>query len=522
MLLSNDQIKIMQRNKRLICTIMITACIGAASCSLEEKELYKPVPEAIYSDEAGINNGITGVYSKLRGLYGSQKGFTLTTMGTDIFQHGKDGGYKFMDDYSTALNASNGYLEDLWNDCYAGINAANTILDRVDAIPMDDARRNRYKAEVRFLRAHFYYWLTLQFGDVVYTEHETQGVVTNLGRTPKADIWKKMQEDTQFAIDNLDWTTPEYGRATKGAALHQLAEIDLLLKDYTGAAAAAEKVIGEGPCKLLDTYAAVFDYANQQNQEIVFAVQYINNPLFNGDGNQGHAFFTPAYDQFGLTRDVTQGGRPYTRFRPTPFYRNLFDANDSRFDVTFRRYWFYNNASTLPAGKKLGDTVVWQISPGVTSTIAPNTDNMHWGIKKHDDFTRASPQDLSGFRDFFVYRLSETCLIAAEALLMAGRPAEGVVYFNKVRARAAKPGASLPLLTAAQLTMDEILDERARELGGEEDRWMDLARTGKLVERVKKYNPNGANIKDFHVLRPIPQAQRDLSTVPFPQNEGYF
>lgn len=511
----------MQRYKLFTFLFFVCSWLGISSCSLEEKNLYKPVPEAIYSDAAGINNGVTGVYSQLRGLYGSQKGFTLTTMGTDIFQHGKDGGYKFMDDYSTALNASAGYLYDLWTNCYAGINAANTILDRIDAIAMDDALRNRYKAEVRFLRAHYYYWLTLQFGDVVYTDHETKGVVTNLGRTPKADIWKKMQEDTQFAVDNLDWSTQEYGRITKGAALHQLAVTDLLLKDYAGAATAAEKVINEGPYQLLPAYASVFDYNNQKNAEILFSVQYINNALFNGDGNQGNAFFTPAYDQFGLLRDVNQGGRPYTRFRPTPFFRNLFDKNDSRFDVTFRIYWFYNNPANLPAGKKLGDTVVWQISPGVTSTIAPNTDNMHWGIKKHDDPTRASPQDLNGFRDYFVYRLSDTYLIAAEALMLDGKPEQGVTYLNKVRSRAAKPGTSMPELSASQLNMDAVLDERARELGGEEGRWMDLVRTGKLIDRVKLYNPNGANIKPIHALRPIPQSQRDLSTVPFPQNDGY-
>ncbi|GAA0558023.1 RagB/SusD family nutrient uptake outer membrane protein [Chitinophaga japonensis] len=511
----------MQRYQLFIT--VLCGCMALASCSLEEKDLYKPVPESIYSDAAGIGNGVTGVYSKLRELYGSQKGFTLTTMGTDIFQHGKDGGYKFMDDYSTALNASNGYLQDLWNDCYEGINAANTILDRIDAVEMEEAARNRYKAETRFLRAHYYYWLTLQFGDVVYTDHETKGVITDAGRTPKADIWKKMQEDTQFAVDHLDWTAPDYGRVTKGAALHQLARINLLLKDYEGAATAARRVIDEGPYQLLDRYADVFDYNNQQNAEIVFAVQYINNALFNGSGNQGHAFFTPAYDQFaGLKRDAAQGGRPYTRFRPTAFFRNLFDSNDSRFDVTFRICWFYNNSATLPAGRQLGDTVIWETSPGVMSTIAPNTDNMHWGVKKHDDATRASVQDLAGFRDFFVFRLSETYLLAAEALLLAGRPDDAVPYFNAVRARAAKPGTTLPLITAGELNMDTMLDERARELGGEELRWMDLARTGKLVERVKLHNPNAANIKAYHVLRPIPQAQRDLSTVPFPQNEGYF
>ncbi len=513
----------MQRKRLLKYSIpVLCAWLGFSACSLEEKDLYKPVPEAIYSDAAGIANGVTGVYSGLRNIYGSQMGFTITTMGTDIFQHGKDGGYKFMDDYGTALNASNGYLGDLWNNAYATINAANTLLDRIDAVSMDETLKNRYKAEVRFIRAHFYYWLTVQFGDVVFTEHETKGVVNNLGRTPKAEIWKKMHEDTQFAVDNLDWTQPDNGRITKGAALHQLAIIDLLQKDYAGAAAAAKKVIDEGPYQLLPSYASVFDYNNQKNAEIVFAVQYINNALFNGSGNQGNAFFTPAYDQFGLLRDVNQGGRPYTRFRPTEFFRNLFEKNDSRFDVTFRIYWFYNNPANLPAGKKLGDTVVWQISPGVTSLIAPNNDNMHWGVKKHDDPTRASPQDLNGFRDYFVYRLSETYLLAAEALMLDGKPEEGVTYLNKVRQRAAKPGTTIAPLSGAQLNMDAVLDERARELGGEEGRWMDLVRTGKLLERVKKYNPNAVNIKDFHVLRPVPQAQRDLSTVPFPQNEGYL
>jgi starch-binding outer membrane protein, SusD/RagB family len=514
----------MSFNKPLhILTAISFCCLLFTSCSLEEKDLYKPVPEAIYSTAAGISNGVTGVYSKLRGLYGSQKGFTATTMGTDLFQHGKDGGYKFMDDYSTALSPANDYLNGIWNDCYAGINAANTVLDKIDLVAMDDKLKKQYKAETRFLRAHYYYWLTLQFGDVVYTAHETKGVVTDAGRTAKTDIWKSMLEDTQFAADELGWTSPDYGRITKGAALHQLAKIKLLLKDNEGAAAAAVKVIKEGPYQLVKTYGSVFDYNNQRNTEIVFAVQYLNNALFNDDGNQGHAFFTPAYDQFaGLKRDLQQGGRPYTRFRPTAFFRELFDPNDARFDVTFRYTWTYNNTATLPAGKKIGDTVVWQISPGVTSLIAPNNDNMHWAIKKHDDPTRASVQDLNGFRDFFVYRLSETYLLAAEAFMLAGKPEEALSYLNAVRTRAAKPGKQLPDITAAQLNMDLLLDERARELGGESMRWMDLVRTGKLIERVKKYNPNAVNIKDYHVLRPIPQAQIDLSTVKFPQNEGYF
>jgi len=511
---------------KIIKKLFITLCVGGitfgSSCKLEEIPVSQATPETLFTTPSGLRDGVYGVYSKLRALYGSQVGFTLTTMGTDIFQHGKDGGYKFLDAYDSQTNSSVGYFAQLWYDCYQGINAANTILAYADKADIPDNLKTQYKAETRFLRAHFYYWLTVQFGDVVLATTETKGVNTTAVRTSKEEVWKLMREDTQFAVDNLGWTADAYGKVTKGAALQQLAIIMLMQKDYQKAADAAKTIIESGPYKLLDSYADIFRYDNQQNAEIIFAAQYTKDLLQNGDGNQGHAFFTPAYDQFpGLQRDLNQGGRPYTRFRPTEFFRNLFNPNDSRFEATFRYVWIYNNPATLPKGKAIGDTVEWQISPGVTSKIAPNTDNMHWAIKKHDDPTRASVQDLAGFRDFFIYRLSETYLTAAEALLLAGKPAEGVVYLNKVRTRAAKPGKTMPMLSAGDLTIDQILDERARELGGEEKRWMDLARTGKLVERVKKYNPNSAAIKDMYLVRPIPQSQIDLSTIKFPQNPGY-
>lgn len=74
-----------------------------------------------------------------------------------------------------------------------------------------------------------------------------------------------------------------------------------------------------------------------------------------------------------------------------------------------------------------------------------------------------------------------------------------------------------------QLTRNAILDERTRELTGESMWWFDLKRTGTLLERVRTYNPDAkANLKDFHVLRPIPQTQIDrTSGGKFPQNPEY-
>ena len=80
--------------------------------------------------------------------------------------------------------------------------------------------------------------------------------------------------------------------------------------------------------------------------------------------------------------------------------------------------------------------------------------------------------------------------------------------------------------TVDEVDIDYLLDERARELYQEECRFYVLRRTGKLVERVRKYNNNpltpGLNIQDYHVLLPIPQEQIDLNiSGDFPQNPGY-
>lgn len=144
-----------------------------------------------------------------------------------------------------------------------------------------------------------------------------------------------------------------------------------------------------------------------------------------------------------------------------------------------------------------------------------------------------------------IFRAAEAYLIAAEAIVKGatgGKLGTADVYYNKVLDRAlgtnagtdpkcAKfPGNIKSLETASyratpgNISIDLILDERARELLGEYDRWFDLKRTGKLIERVLKYNPWAAKsntIKEIHYLRPIPQSEIDLSFPAMSQNTGY-
>ena len=153
--------------------------------------------------------------------------------------------------------------------------------------------------------------------------------------------------------------------------------------------------------------------------------------------------------------------------------------------------------------------------------------------------------DAFGTLNETVFRSAEAYLSAAEAIVKGatgGALGSADVYYNKVldRALGANAGkdpqdAKFPeniksiegisyRATPANINIDLILDERARELLGEYDRWFDLKRTGKLIERVKKFNPWAAKsntISAIHYLRPIPQSEIDLSFPAMTQNPGY-
>ena len=146
-------------------------------------------------------------------------------------------------------------------------------------------------------------------------------------------------------------------------------------------------------------------------------------------------------------------------------------------------------------------------------------------LVKHLDPTRATYNEAQSARDVFVIRFAELYLIAAEAALKLNDKATAATYINVIRTRAAKPGREAEMqITAADVTLDFILDERAREFAGEQMRWFDLKRTGKLVDRIKALNPDAApNVQAYHNVRPIPQSQLDAVTNKdeFTQNEGY-
>lgn len=342
-----------------------------------------------------------------------------------------------------------------------------------------------------------------------------------------------------------------------------------------------------GKYSLVPDYTQLFDIANQVNPEVVFAVQFTTNTLNNGSGNNQHLYHVPQYDAVNtkiLTR-TTEYGRPYRRVRPTPYvYTGLFGATrkyDSRFAKSFVWAYIANVAATgitTTAGNKIdvkpGDTAIW-FTPTLYATQAEqdaatqenkrfsyffplnfylpfSRNNIFPGLKKWLDKTRITANDTNGSKDWMVFRYAETLLLLAEAYGRKGEYENAAKYINEVRTRAAykdgemkttqywtfeggsyadRTASTIPQMqvTAVQISnnfIDFILEERGREMLGELNRWEDLDRCEKLVERVKLYNPDAQNIRDFHVLRPIPQTHIDRLIPKGPiqeeQNIGYY
>jgi hypothetical protein len=296
-----------------------------------------------------------------------------------------------------------------------------------------------------------------------------------------------------------------------------------------------------------------------------------------------HLDYLSQYDNNGIwagtPRDLNNG-RPFRRLMPTPYELSIWnkwtgtpgasDVLDTRFDGSFQTVWVATTGNVRnPAGScpactsnaviNVGDTAAFmpnypvtntfrQSKPYVILTNCPsnqtdvtaagycgdrnnaNDGYTNWqrypSLKKFQDNLRANLTAQEGGKVEVLFRLGEVYLIAAEADVALGNTAEAASFVNVLHQRAATAAHKNDYnVTAGQMTLDYIMDERERELAGEFNRWYDMVRPGAdyFVSRVKKFNPHATSVAIKHFLRPIPQSQIDgvITGPKYPQNPGY-
>lgn len=538
----------------IICLIFI---VSSCEDFLTEQPKSVVTADDYYTTIDGLDNGVKSAYSKLRGFYGDEAAFFMTLPGTDIWTLGF-GGITNLPDlglYSANLLGSNNLITRIWDNFYEGINQCNAVIQRSENINEGNLDRlGEIVGEARFLRALFYFHLVQQYGDVHFTLEETVGVQSEAFRTPVAQIYEEgIVPDLQFAIDNLPPTSDEWGRVTKPAAEALMARVQLTLENWSLAEKYADNVIKNYDFDLVKPYKDLWDINNQVNSEVILAAQYSTDVRISTKNNIAHVLFVAHYFYNPAIDASLEYGRGHNRFSPTNKLIKLFDYDkDARWNGSFKTLWIANTTAEINGHVvNPGDTAIYIVPWPVPDNIQETAPywyidfNDNWvgdmsyesleiggGLRrwwpsliKYYDPWRNAPFDTRGTKDVTILRLGEMYLIAAEAAFRQDKNEIAANYINVIRRRAAVEGKEEDMeITAADINLDFILDERARELAGEMHRWYDLKRTGKLLEYVKLYNPDAAvNIQPFHLLRPIPQTQIDRVSNPgdFPQNTGY-
>ncbi|OQP67581.1 RagB/SusD family nutrient uptake outer membrane protein [Niastella populi] len=562
----------------IYCSCLLLVATGCNK-KLKEEPNSILVP-AFFQTSQGLQAGLDAAYGGMRNFWGAQELFTATVIGTDEFMRGVDGN---SDINLYSYTSTHGTPTTLWRAAYVFINTCNGVIDNADKVELPAATKNKMVAEAKFLRANLYFILVQFWGDVTLNSNFQSEAVTSAKRDPLKDVYDLIEQDLKDAIAVLPAGPKSNGvlpgKATAVAAKHVLAKVYLTragsaakkADDYQNAYNTAVDIIDTRASlglNLVADFGKIFAEGNEENEEVLWSVQHTTNIAYNGPNNSGISNFSAdnvlnhmwvgQYEKRpGMIRS-TPYGRPYIRCVPTRWVTDTVfkeKVNDTRYSKTFQTVWYANNPdpkgypvwpNPLPAGApagavsgqpkfKFGDTAIYM--PGVDAgdaaiAAAPyllvpprKYDNtLSATMMKYFDTKRADLNSPS-VRPVIAFRLAETYLMAAEAAFMLGNMTDAVKYINAVRERAAYPtgNAAAMDISAADLSIDFILDERTRELCGENVRWWDLVRTGKLLQRVRLHNKEAAaNIIDRHVLRPIPQAQIDATTTGDPYNNSMY
>ncbi len=537
--------KLLYKFQIILFSLLLLTFSACDDSFLEENPKGFLSPDNAFRDIEGFEAAIYELHRRARnlrtsdgenwsGLEGDKSITTLYANGTDLAWFILPS-QNFFGDYSR-INSTNSIVTRYWRMLFKIINNANTIITRVPDSPIDEDEKPVIEANARFSRAFAYRYLVHLWGGVPILTEENTAPRFDFVRSSAQEVLEFMRSDLEFASLHLPVENPGDGGLSKAAADHVLTETLIALGDYDGAIAAASRVINDSQYELMterfgahtnmpgDVFWDLFRLDNQNrsggNRESIWVWQVeFNVP----GGDAAHAFtrsWRPATEGLRDSNgkraivDTDDIGRGAGFVKPAYYLDSLIWLSDFNNDMrnspyNMQREFINNNPESVEFGQ----------------VIVPKASELY---RNHFVYVQkaASPEgypqgfDQGGrmYTDIYAIRLAETYLLRAEAHLMNGDAVNAAADINVVRSR-----ANATPVTADEVDIDYLLDERARELVAEEPRRLTLARTGKLVERVRLYNPISApSIQEYHRYWPIPQEEIDANLeADLFQNDGY-
>lgn len=464
---------------KLLLLVIVVSIFS--SCS--EEFTNRPPEDAIslddyYSTNEQVASATNGMYSRTWFQFHNKFFFAIAEVGSGNM-YTNSGDVNAMRNFS--ITGSDPELNNGWQSLWANIAQANAIINFLEARvspSVDDEVLQNTIGEAYFMRATAYFYLVRLWGAVPIIENNLDYASSPLINTNRVeDVYELIKRDYITASEKLYAKTrganyAANGRVSKGSAKAMLAKVYLYLQDYANAKATAEEVINSGEFKLLGgtslptkTFADLFKYPNNNNEESIFALQW------KGDGNYGSA--SNCNTQFGISNgNVSTSNASYGGvFAPSQDIMNLYTTNDVRRRETIMfpgvvypeikaKIGSGFGVLTVPPADQIGGqgagSAIKKYCIGIVNgSETGNADN--WAMMDNNTY---------------IMRYAELLLIHAEATLSGGASSSdpgALASLNAVRNR-----AGLSSLTT--YTFNDVFTERRKELAFEGDYWFDLGR----------------------------------------------
>lgn len=523
----------------ILLSILIVA--GLTSCTefLTEENTTKYSTEYIYSSPEGLALATDALYARHREFLSEGECVTPCAQirATDIVTtNGGTGNYFGIYD-PNYLKPSAGPVLTFWRTMYSIIGNCNAIISAAEKMEESKDLKTTV-AQAKCFRAQSYFSLIRLYDRIwLNTEPVTPENISDTREyypAETADVFKLIYSDLEYAIDNLEWKSSQPGRFNSAAARHLLAKAALWIKDYETAIKMVNEIDESKQYSLLADVADVFNNGDLNHSEALMVQQWSSNLGGNLSTStpKGHGLatlFIGIYRQeIGGTAEEActyeNWGYTYGRCLVNPYLLSLYDRNK---DKRYKEWYILQYRNTSDKEIKFGKETV---APGAYFPSYKNGElarNLMPGCTKYGDIWTREAFESKSYKDVILYRLAETYIMGAEAALMLGDQTKARYYFNKTWQRAGNPEFT------SGLTIKDIIDEQARELAFEGDRWYFLKRHGILIEQVKNFagNPEYApsilgrtNLPaNPHMVRwPIPETEIiNMGAENFPQNPGY-
>jgi hypothetical protein len=496
------------------------ALLSLQACTdLGETPVSAITPENFYRNEQEVLGGLASVYASLRSslwnYYNlseiSSDEFIVPTRGSDWFDNGR-----WLQIHRQLWEANSSATgEDIngaWVDAFTGVARANVLLGAMGNVSVTN--QEVIDAEIRTLRAFYYYMLMDMFGGVPIVT--TTDIVAR-ERNTRAEVFAFIEEELLAVRDALpeQWDDANNGRMTRGAATAILASMYLNAEVFTGtvdvgglqrgaprwqdAADMADEILNSGAYSLATDWKSNFRFDNHLSPENILVVKYVAEE--------------------GIGFEMIYRGLHYTQATPAPWngFATIaetyyaFDRDDLRDDIFLVGQQF-NVETGQPVDDRTGQPLFF--TPEINDITAA-TEGEGVRIYKFPADPNASGQWHGN--DYPYFRLGEIYLIKAEALNELNRTDEAITLINTtIRDRVFSPPEPLPLGLSQAAARDAILNERLFELTAEAKRRQDLIRHDKYLQPWSHKEQR----EPHRVLMPIPPAQLNANPL-LVQNPGY-